>query len=225
MTIKAQSAVIDHPTNCMHSLPKSCVFRFLNHQMILQEGAEIHAFPGTTLLYRKGFGYSLLDGKALLLAKKPWSLYHFGYFFKIEGEVFIELDMENKLKVTNLNANVFVQSQKHSETLVPGFKNWYAISNGIPIHGYFRALEAGSVLSLLNKIWHVPADFKKQHWAQYRHLWKNRVEVSSSFYRDVAHQIEHKNNQKRSWEEQKLSKAKQVDDSLRKLFRKKNFLD
>lgn len=225
LTFKAHSAVIEYPAHCLRSLPKSCAFRFINQEKLLHQGAEIHALSGTTLLYRKGVGYSLLDGKALLLTKKPWHLYHLGHSIEIEGEVFLENEHENRLKVTNLNAKVQFLAGKHREALLPGFENWYAFLNGSPSQGYFRAFDAVRVFSLLNKIWEAPVSFKKQHWAHYRALWRSRVELSASFYREVANEIEQKANHKRQNEERKLSEAKQEDENLRKLFREKNFLE
>jgi hypothetical protein len=220
-----RSAVVEFPENCLRKTPKSCVFRFLKDGKIEQPSGKIYALKGATVLFRQDLGYSLLEGKILVLARKPFALSHLGHKILVKGEVLVEKASENKLNLINLDAEVQASSHNYNEELPAGLQNWYAPAQEVVNRGYVKALDVDKVLSLLNKIWSTSSSLKKDRFKSYQTLWKNRIEESSAFYREVAFRIEEKNSRKRLNAENRQQQKKMLDMQMRKSFRQLHFVE
>lgn len=221
---------VDEPKSCfeLHQFP--CAIRFIqNSKKLESDQAQIFGMKGTSLLLNSPESLRLLEGLLFLESQKPIQIQLGVVNLQSTGEVLIEKSDTARVAISQFSGEAQVSAVFHQKKMqIPtGMSQWFSGTNqkGEMEMGVLSPVDFKKALPLWRDLTTYSKVVAKNKIQIYRQNWKEAVEVSANFYKEIVERRIASETEVRMQRERRLEMEKKEREKLRQLFRARQYLD
>ena len=175
-------AGVDLPKSCLKIETYPCAYRTQDPEWVSFANFKIKTQKQTSFIVRGPSEFELIEGSLWIESPQPLSFMQVHRDYVVSGEVWVQ-KIDQGVRILNFSGAVFVKGGSFaSENLPVGFANWWDLSK----QGTLAPFELTGTLKEWNQMVDYDQKQAKAKIAHYRELWKDRVEVSSDFNRQLT---------------------------------------
>jgi len=220
---------VDEPSSCFQSQKTPCALRIVKSSYKLESPiAKIYGLDGASFVLLENGHIRLLEGTFFIESEKEMTIEAGVVNYVGQGEYLIEKAEGTKTSAVSFAGSLKVRGvfQELEDILPAGFTKWYSGLNqkGNLEQGILAPLHPEKVLPLWRSLTSFSRDLAKKKIEEYRLGWKDRIELTSEFYREIAERKLAFDEKYRMKKEKRLEFERQERMKLLHLYRERNYL-